>query len=870
LGPGLDCMIENGDRLESPARTKRRNIVYLRCLLLLALGGLLIEAGAAKVGSIGLVLLIAHGATTVLLASAPLRVMRFLRFELLVGGVDGIFVAAALYLVGAGAEFLPVSCLMMALIVALGYNRAHMAAGGIVVCALHTWLILHDPAGPARQIAPHIALLGMIGTHFGYLAAGIHRFRHRAHVARLQHGELATLLEIIEVTGSSLDLERVTRTVIAKIAEIVPAARCSMVWVDDDDARSYVVAAHDDPRVSMLEIDLGKYPEIRKAIATQDLVLIRDIENDPTMREVRETLADLDLQSILVIPIVFDGNVLGSMCIRASRTRHQFTAHEVKYCAAVAQACNNVLKNALLHRRLQEESSRHRALGEKLSRIFDHSPELILTTDNDGRITEFNGGAEKLLGFSRVEILGRPSEMLFADDGGSGLVERTRATGQLVNHTCHLLSQQGRQVEVELNTAVLKDARGAVTGTVWLGRDVTELKATHTQLLQTKKLATIGEVISGVAHELNNPLCGVLGFSELVLLRESEPRLRRDLELIHDSAQRCQKIVKNLLSFARKNKPEREEHSLNEIVEKTLVMKKYQLRVNSIELVQELGLDLPSVNVDAHQIQQVLLNLVHNAQHAMMDARKDEGSRLTVRTLSVDGQVRVEIRDNGKGMSEQTLERIFDPFFTTKETGKGTGLGLSISYGIVQEHGGRVWADSREGEGTTFTIELPVGESEPGADATPPEDERETRNVPPGCRILVIDDEPVVLQLFINLLETHGYEVDTADSGWEALEMIGRSTYDVVVSDVRMPGMNGIDLFPRILERRPELEGRVIFVTGDLGERETARFLAEAEVHLLTKPIEINQVIELVDQVVSGTVPADQPAGARRNRETGP
>ena len=172
-------MTETTDRQESPGRTKRRNIVYLRCLLLLALGGLLIEAGAVTVGSAGLVLLIVHGAITVLLASSPLRVMRFLRFELLVGAADGVCVAAALYLVGAGTEFLPVSCLMMALVVALGHNRIHMAAGGIVVCALHTWLILGDPAAPGRQIAPHLAFLAMIGVHFGYLAVGIHRFRHR-------------------------------------------------------------------------------------------------------------------------------------------------------------------------------------------------------------------------------------------------------------------------------------------------------------------------------------------------------------------------------------------------------------------------------------------------------------------------------------------------------------------------------------------------------------------------------------------------------------------------------------------------------------------------------------------------------------------
>jgi len=840
----------------SPAREKRRNIVYLRSLLVIALGGILIEAGGVTVGSIGLTLLILHAAINLCLLSVPIRLIRFVRFELIVGAADVVVVAAAIQLAGTGGV-LPISCLMMVLVVALGNNRLHTLAGGAAVCALHTWMILGDSAATLRQIAPHVVFLGTIGLYFGYLASGIHIFRRRADAERFEQAELQILLDILDTISSSLDLEDVTRTIVAKITQIVPATRCSVLFVNEKESRCYVIASHDDPNINMLEIDLNKYPEVRQAINSRNPVLIRNVEIDPLMRGVRNILSELDLQSIVVIPMVFGDDVLGTMCLKASRVRHEFTPREINFCTAVSRACANALKNALLHRQVHDESCRHRRLSDKLSRIFDHSPELILTTDTSGRITEFNAGAERLLDYSKRQVRNRSCDMLFADDSGFELVERIHSTGPISNLLCQLRKADGRNVDVEMNLSLLKDETGRVTGTVWLGRDVTELKETHTQLLQARKLSTIGEVISGVAHELNNPLSGVLGFSELLLMREVDSQVRQEVELIHDSALRCQKIVKNLLSFARENKPERKNQSVNEIVEKTLDMKKYQLHVNSIEVERDLDRTLPRMLVDFHQLQQVLLNLINNAQHAMMRSRKVQPSKLRVKTSLCENGVQIELSDNGEGMEEATLERIFDPFFTTKETGQGTGLGLSVSYGIINEHGGRIWARSTKGEGTAFTIELPVRNEDRIVPVETQDILVEEPAVRPGSRILVVDDEPVILQLFVNLFEGRGYKVDTAVNGCDAVEQIALKGYDLIVTDVRMPEMNGIELYPKILARRPELEGRVIFITGDLGDTETARFLADTDVQTLTKPLEIREVVRVVDAALA------QPSSAR-------
>jgi CheY-like chemotaxis protein len=370
------------------------------------------------------------------------------------------------------------------------------------------------------------------------------------------------------------------------------------------------------------------------------------------------------------------------------------------------------------------------------------------------------------------------------------------------------------------------------------------------QLAQAEKLSTIGEVISGVAHELNNPLSGVLGYSQLLIARHGDSPLVRELEKINDSALRCQKIVRNLLSFARASKPEKKKLGLNGIIEKTLDIKKYNLTVNNVDVMKELDPELPCTLLDFHQIQQVFLNLINNAQHAMATTRMRPSS-LTIRTSSTNGKIRAEVHDNGEGMSRETLRRIFDPFFTTKDQGEGTGLGLSISYGIVKEHHGSISAESRKGEGTTFILEFPIlqEEEEKAGDA-----DYESDSAAPaageGRHILVVDDETMIQDLLLDTLQELGHKVDTAANGDEACRKIGSEGYDLVITDVRMPRMDGMSLYRNIMSMRPELEGKVIFITGDLIDAETTSFLAETEARTIPKPLDIRRIANAVQQTL--------------------
>ncbi len=669
-----------------------------------------------------------------------------------------------------------------------------------------------------------------------------------ADLGQLPH-EITTLLEILDTITSSLDLQEVTHTIVHKLAAIVPSARCSLLCLDETKAKCHVMASHDDPDLEMLEVDLGKYPEIKSAIKTRKPIVINDSMSDPLTAGVRAQLKKRDYRSIVVVPMTFGSDVLGTLCLKTARSKHEFSQKEITYCVAVARASASALKNAILHFRVQSESKRFRGALEQLTRILDHSPDVILTTDTRGRITEFNRCAERLLGYPKDEVQGKPFNLLLGDVEDAGLLDRVRSGGTLSNHACRLRKKDGTDLETELNLSVLKDEAGVAAGTVWVGRDVSELKSTQLQLMQAEKLSSMGEVIAGIAHELSNPLSGVLGFSQLLMAREGSGPLARDLERIHESATRCQKIVKNLLSFARLHKPERAYLGVNGIIEKTLDLKKYQLRVNNIELVSELDPELPRTMIDFHQIQQVFLNLLNNAEHAITAVPGRRG-RITIRTSHGNGFIRVSFTDNGEGMDENTLKRVFDPFFTTKEHGQGTGLGLSVSYGIVKEHGGQIVGQSRKGKGCTFTMELPIWKQDKTTGATDQSVKSASPSPPAGKRILVVDDEPVLLDLLIELLNKSGHKPDTAASGEEAFRKIRSGHYDLVITDVRMPLMNGIELYRRILVLRPDLEGRVIFITGDLLNEETARSLAQMSVRTVAKPIDASQMMAAIGETI--------------------
>jgi two-component system NtrC family sensor kinase len=383
-------------------------------------------------------------------------------------------------------------------------------------------------------------------------------------------------------------------------------------------------------------------------------------------------------------------------------------------------------------------------------------------------------------------------------------------------------------------------------GMVHTIRDITEQKVLRAQLLQTEKLAAIGQLISGVAHELNNPLTSVMGYAQLLQTADVGEDIKDDLRRIHKEAQRSAKIIENLLTFARKEETDRRYVDVNQVLRDTLKLRSYQLRVDNIELTTELDEHLPWTLAAPHQLQQVFLNLISNAHQAMFD-HQGKG-HLTVRSETNGKSIRVLVIDDGPGIPRDIIGRVFDPFFTTKEVGRGTGLGLSIAFGIVQGHGGQIWAESAPGKGATFTVELPIAQA-------PPERQREpeTPDEPelhPGKRILLIDDEQEILELITRVLKKMGHQVIAVTEGESALDSIAEEEYDLIVSDVKMPGMAGEELYQLLRTERPGLAKRLIFITGDTVSDSTRAFLQHLDRPYVSKPFKIEDLQQAIRETL--------------------
>ncbi|MFI5206396.1 MAG: ATP-binding protein [Gemmatimonadales bacterium] len=371
---------------------------------------------------------------------------------------------------------------------------------------------------------------------------------------------------------------------------------------------------------------------------------------------------------------------------------------------------------------------------------------------------------------------------------------------------------------------------------VLLIEDVTETRRLQEQLVQSEKLSAIGQLIAGVAHELNNPLASVLGFADFLGESGQMPaELAEPVRVIQQEAQRAAGIVRNLLTFARRQEQDHRHVDVGSILQRTVQLLGNQLVGLKVEPRLEIEADLPAVACSPNQLQQVFLNLINNAAQAI--ASTGSGGIVTISARAWLDGVAVEVKDDGPGIPDDLQQRVFEPFFTTKPAGQGTGLGLSICQGIIKEHGGRITLKSKRGEGATFTVELPAARPERPAAAVAPSASR----AGPG-RILVVDDEPHILHYMRATLEAWGHTVETAADGVDALAISLGGTHDVIITDVRMPKLGGREFYERLSAERPDVAARVVFSTGDTVRDDTMAFLERSGRPFLHKPFKLAEL----------------------------
>jgi two-component system NtrC family sensor kinase len=536
--------------------------------------------------------------------------------------------------------------------------------------------------------------------------------------------------------------------------------------------------------------------------------------------------------SSLDAPLIVKGRVVGLARVMAAGEK-AFEGEKSSLVYAVAHQASSLLESR------DELQAIEKA---RLDSLVDGLEDGVIVVGRDMRLLLLNKAARTLL----EAYWGRDATAKLGETPLPGLARQAlEQAGRAVAQEFVFGEDNQRHLSV---TAALLSEAGGEGGVLLALRDVTEEHLMQERLLQSEKMASVGQLVSGVAHELNNPLTGVTGFAQLLLSRNLDQQTRRDVETIYGEAQRAAKIVENLLSFARRRKAQKGLVNLNALLERVLELRSYDLRVKNIDLELDLDPRLPRTMADPDQIQQVFFNVITNAEHSILSARGQ--GKLRVRSRADKSYVRLTFADDGVGIPQENLRRVFDPFFTTKEGGQGTGLGLTISYGIIDEHGGRIRVESRPGKGAAFTVELPIV-SGPELPRPEPETARPAP-VDVSKRILVVDDEESILTLLSDVLLTDGHRVNTARNGDEAVALLAKYAYDLLITDIKMPGMSGQALYRHVKEMDSELAKSTVFITGDTVSAETRTFLQRIDNPCLPKPFSIGDVRKVVERLLGG------------------
>lgn len=647
------------------------------------------------------------------------------------------------------------------------------------------------------------------------------------------------------------------------------------------------------------------------AVQERCLVASADLLQDSRItlaREARERIRAYPFRAIMAAPLLARDRVLGALAVGADAGR-DFTADERQVFQAFADQTALALENA----RLYGESERERReastlataarqlaasldvdelagqLVEVVRELFSTHASALYRVREDGMLVSVGFG-----GAARAHM--RAGEVVERRDGlASRAVEERRPVWTrdvLHDPGVHLSDAFRAAIVASGNRAVLavplivkNDVVGVLAISDSVPRDfearevdllqafadqaalalenarlyasaresLARLRDTQAQLVQAAKMSALGQLVSGVAHELNNPLSVVIGYGQLLLGRDLPPALKRPVELMVSQGDRMAKIVRNLLFFARQRPPERIPARINQVIDETLALRLNQLTLSGIAVERQFADELPTIAADAQQLQQVFLNLLLNAEQAILETGR--AGRIVVRSSLMDGGrggVRAEVIDDGPGITPDVLPHVFEPFYTTKEVGTGTGLGLSVSYGIVQEHGGRLFVESRPGH-TVFTVELPVLAEVPSRRPVAPVALGSMAGQ--GRAALVVEDEPHVSDLIVTMLGDTGWRVDVATGGRGGLERIHARRYDLIVSDMRMPDGDGAELYRAALVHDAALAQRFIFLTGDTANTTAWQFLKQTRAPVLEKPFAPAVFLDAVRRLTAALTP---------------
>lgn len=681
---------------------------------------------------------------------------------------------------------------------------------------------------------PPIRELRILGDAFNDMAGALKQ-RNRELEERIR--ALSGLQEMDLAAIERRDEESLLRTCLRAASRGLALERAAVYWVDD--ARKEIVGRclHGTEAMGLTEeefrkwrVPLGAADLLNEVVNTRTALVIKDPQAVPRLD--LPFVAQSMTREFVAAPLCGKDRVFGVILADCFYSSRPLGEQDSEGLMLFASAAGLALENGMLLRTLAESEARYRT-------ILANSPVAILGLSLKHHITTWNRGAETVFGWQAAEMIGKPLAALFppVSEEYKRLFSEVMDAGGVRDFPIQGAARDGRRLDLSLSW-------GGAHREFWLNRewtavirDVTEAKRLQQQLIHSEKLSAVGQLIAGIAHELSNPLQGVVGYAQLAEGDQGAP-LREDLRQVVENAMRCRKIIDNLLLFVRQGGAEKHSVSLADAARASLDLLAHRLKKEAaVDVRVDLPGRLPRVHGDFQQIEQVFVNLIGNACDAMAGAG---GGEIRISARAAEGKVRVEVGDTGPGIPEQARERVFEPFFTSKAEGLGTGLGLSICRQIVEEHGGSIGVAGKEGRGALFWFELPKARGRAPRARARGGDSRPVR----GKSILVVDDEPAILSLLQRTLAMERHTVVTAASFEEAKLAAAGGSFDLVVADMHLGGKSGLTLFDEWTRWTSHPRPAFLILTGDVLNEGLKAMMSERGLALFYKPIDLEAFLE--------------------------
>ncbi len=685
---------------------------------------------------------------------------------------------------------------------------------------------------------------------FSAIAAELSVALNNAQLFQTEHrlvSQQKALLDVFVDISSELQPEVLFQRIIERAIEVIPNADAGSLVVPKGDV--FVFAA-------TVGFDIEKLHGISftatSLLANPDGTITKHTSSPKVDRFTQDTLLKInkshlsqqfeqfvevgrlnEIKATLRAVLFIGDELLGAINVDSLSTADAFNEEDEQTLLLFASQAAIAIQNARLFEEIRTAEARYRDL-------FDNANDFIFTLDANFRISSANKVVLKSTGYQLDEIIGMHFTKFVLPGHTTKIFRSLKA--QLASKEAPatfempVISKDKQEKLLEITMRVQRAGRRPV-GIHCIARDITKRRELEQQLRQTEKLSTIGKLVAGVAHELNNPLTSIIGYASLLQESNLPSDYQEDLQIIFRQAERARIIVQDLLTFARRINLETEPVDVNEVIQTSLALMKPHLQNHNIQVTVSLDFGLSQTIADPHQLEQVFVNLITNAVQALSTVPRT--GQLKLETKQLSNYILISLADNGPGIPENIINRVFDPFFSTKDVGDGTGLGLSICFGIISEHKGRIWAENNTSHGVTFYIELPLVPVESPTqtpDLLSTETFAENLPLPDQLQILAIDDEPYLLTLLQRVLTKLGHTVDSAPNAKIALQKIAKKEYDIVICDVLMPDILGPDLYSQVIEKYPQLASSFIFITGNVVDIDTRIFLETTKLPWLPKP----------------------------------